>query len=220
MPIKAVYYCSKVLQILKILNQTIYLSKSESGVHQGHHIDKNCKYDSISKGISDLVYRTNSVTAKSHMFDIYYCISFYGCPLWIMNTCYINRFYVNWRKCVRRIWDVPWMTHGTILKHLMREQGQSIQTQLFSRFLSFYYDVVQSDNKYVNMCSSLCTRSSTNIASNLRLLLHALNNNGDCFTNSSVLSIRRKLYSSSFCSDECTAVGTCVRELFLIRGGY
>jgi hypothetical protein len=59
----------------------------------------------------------------------------------------------------------------------MREQGQSIQTQLFSRFLSFYYDVVRSDNKYVNMCSLLCTRSNTNVASNRRLLLHALNNN-------------------------------------------
>ena len=206
----------------------IPIQVSESGVHLGHHIGKNCNYDSISKGISDLVYRTNYVTAKfgfcnslikSHMFDTY-CTSFYGCPLWNMKTSYINRFCVNWRKCVRRIWGVPWMTHGTILKHLMREQGQSIKTQLFSRFLSFYYGVVHSDNKYVNMCSSLCTRSNTNVASNLRLLLHALNNNGDCFTDSSVLSIRRKLYSSSFCSDECTAVGMCVRELCLMRDGY
>jgi hypothetical protein len=133
---------------------TIYLVPR---IHLGHHIGKNCNYDSISKGISDLVYRTNYVTAKigfcnslitSHMFDTY-CTSFYGCPLWNIKTCYINRFYVNWRKCVRRIGGVPWITHGAILKHLMREQGQSIQTQLFSRFLSFYYDVVRSDNKCV-----------------------------------------------------------------------
>ena len=148
----------------------------ESGVHLGYHIGKNCNYDSISKGISDLVYRTNYVTTKfgfcnslitSHIFDTY-CTSFYGCPLWNMKTCYINRFYINWRKCVRRIWGVPWVTQGTILKHLMWEQGQLIQTQLFSRFLSFY------------MCSSLCTRSNTKVASNLMLHLHALNNNGDC----------------------------------------
>ena len=177
----------------------IHIQVSENGVHLGRHIGKNCNYDSISKGINDLVYRTTYVTTKvyfcyslitSHMFNTY-CTSFYGCPLWNMKTCYINRFYVNWR--VRRIWGVSWMTHGTILKHLKREQGHSFQTQLFSRFLSFYYDVIHSYNKYVNMCSSLCTRSNTNVASNLRLLLHALNNNGDCFTNSSVLSIRRNL---------------------------
>jgi len=163
----------------------IPIQVSESGVHLGHHIGKNCNYDSISKGISNLVYRTNYVTAifdfcnsliRSHMFDTY-CTSFYCCPLWNMKTYYINRFYVNWRKCVRRIWGIPWMTHGTKLTHVNPEQGQSIQTQLFSRFISFYYDVVHSDNNYVKMCSSLCTRSNTNVASNLRLPLHALHNN-------------------------------------------
>ena len=112
------------------------------------------------------------------------------------------------------------MTHDTIIKHIVREQGQSIQTQLFSRFLSLYYDVVHSDNKYVSMRSSLCTRSDCNTASNLGLLLPALNNNGDFLIDLSILLIRRKLYSSSFCSDECTAVGTCVRELCLMRDGY
>jgi hypothetical protein len=80
-----------------------------------------------------------------------------------------------------------------ILKHLIREQGQSIQTQLFSRFLSFYYDVVHSGDKYVSMCSSICKMSNTNTESNLRLLLYAFNNNGDCVTHSSDLSIRKKV---------------------------
>jgi len=154
----------------------------------------------------------------SHMFDTY-CTSFYGCPMWNMKACYLNSLYINWWKCARRIWGVPWMTHDTIIKHIVREQGQSIQTQLLNRFLSFYYDVVQSDNKHISMCSSLCTRSNT-IVSNIMLLLHALNINGDCFIDSSVLSIRRNLYSSSFCSDECTSVCICVRELCLMRDGY
>jgi len=146
----------------------IPIQVSGSGVHLGHHIDKNCNYDSISKGISDLVYKTNYVTSKfgfcnslitSHRFDIY-CTSFYGCSLWNMKTCYINRFYVNWRMCVRRIWGVPLMTHGTILKHLMRKQGQLIQTQLFSRFLSFYCDVVHGYNKYINKIKYKCSVKS------------------------------------------------------------
>ncbi len=112
------------------------------------------------------------------------------------------------------------MTHGIILKHLLQGQVRSIQTQLFSRFLSFYFDVSHSDNKYVSMCSSLCKLSRTNAASNRRLLLYKLNNNGECFSDSNVSSIRRKLFKLSDCSDECKVIGRCVKELCLMRDGY
>ena len=61
------------------------------------------------------------------------------------------------------------------------------------RFLSFYFDVVHSKNVYVGMCGSLCRYSYTNAALSRRLLLSTLDNNGDCFTESSILSMKRKL---------------------------
>ena len=202
------------------------LQVSERGVHLGHPIGRNCNNDAISKGISDIVYRTNYVMSKfgfcnallrSNMFDTY-CTSFYGCPLWDLRNGHINRFYINWRKCVRKIWRVPWMTHGRILRHLL--VGQGIETQLLNRFLSFYFGVVHSENIYVNICGSLCRNSNTNAASNLRLLLSALNNNGDCLTDSSLSSLRRKLCDVYDCTDECTAVGICVKDLCLMREGF
>ena len=202
------------------------LQVSESGIHLAHSIGHNSNKDAISKGISDMVYRTNYVMSKfgccnalirSHMFNTY-CTSYYGCPLWDLRNGHVNRFYTNWRKCVRKIWRVPWMTNGRILRHLV--VGQSIQTQLLNRFLTFYFGVVHSENSYVNMCGSLCRYSNTNAASNLRLLLSALNNNGDCLTDASLSSLRIKLYDKYECTDECLAVGQSVKDLCLMYEGY
>ena len=44
--------------------------------------------------------------------------------------------------------------------------------------------------------------------------LYVLNNNGDSLIDSSVSS--RKLYSASNCTDQCTPVGICDRELCLM----
>ena len=202
------------------------LQVSENGIHLGHPIGRNCNNDAINKGISDIVYRTNYVMTKfgfcnsllrSHMFDTY-CTSFYGCPLWSLRNNHIKRFYVNWRKCARKVWGVPRMTHGRILQHLIG--GQGIEFQLLHRFLSFYFDVVHSKNVYVSMCGSLCRYSYTNAALSRRLLLSTLNNNGDCFMESSILSMKRKLREVYECSNECTAVGTCVKDLCLMKDGY
>jgi len=89
---------------------------------------------------------------------------------------------------------------------LILEQGQAIQTQLFSRF--------HNNNMYVCLGSSPCTRSNINTASNLKLLVYALSNNGNYFSDSRVLPIGRNFYITSNCSDECTAVGVYVRVMF------
>jgi len=203
--------------VIQLLNRSIHLL--------GWRSQFNNK-DAISKGIRDMVYRTNYVMSKfgccdalirSHMFNTY-CTSYYGCPLWDLRNGHVNRFYTNWRKCVRKIWRVPWMTHGRILRHLV--VGQSIQTQLPNRFLTFYFGVVHCENIYVNMCGSLCRYSNTNAASNLRLLLSALNNNGDCLTDSSFSSLRIKLYDKYECTGECSAVDQCVQDLCVMYEGY
>ena len=201
------------------------LSVSLSGIHLGHPIGQDSDISSISKGISDIVYRTNCVMSKfghcnsdirSHMFETY-CSNYYGCPIWNLKSNYINRFYINWRKCVRKIWRIPQMTHGRILDHLIN--GSSIKCQLFSRFLVFYYNTAQSDNVYVSLCSKLCKYSSTNAAYNLRMLLHMLNDNGECFNILRQPFLRKKLHDVFSCSNECASTGMCVRDLCLMRDG-
>jgi len=94
----------------------------------------------IDKCISDLITRSNFVLSKfgscdsnvrNYLFQTYYT-SYYGSPLWSLYDNYIERFYCNWRKCVRRVWNVPRKTHCRFLVFLYC--GKNIEIQLLLRF--------------------------------------------------------------------------------------
>jgi len=40
-----------------------------------------------------------------------YCMSLYGCKLWLLSNDSINNLCVSWQKCNRRIWGLPYNTH-------------------------------------------------------------------------------------------------------------
>ena len=92
--------------------------------HLGHIIDDS-EYDRkvIDKAISDLYMRTNYIMSKfsgcssdvrNFLFRTY-CTNFYGSVLWNLTNVNITRFYIAWRKCVRRIWGLPRQTHCSLL---------------------------------------------------------------------------------------------------------
>ena len=97
------------------------------------------------------------------MFETY-CTSYYGCPLWRLEGNTIKQFFTTWRKCVRKVWEVPRMTHCRILNHLC--QGPCIEAQILCRYLAFCCNAINSENQYVQMCSSLCIFSNTSAALN------------------------------------------------------
>ena len=95
--------------------------KADNAVHLGHYIDKNFNQRNISQGVSNLISRTNTMLSKfnfctslvkSALFKTY-CTSYYGCVLWSLRSRDIDRIYVTWRKIIKRLWNVPYRTHGT-----------------------------------------------------------------------------------------------------------
>ena len=42
----------------------------------------------------------------------------YGSQIWAFNKNCLNKFYVAWRKAIRRIWKLPYRTHNNLL-HLI-----------------------------------------------------------------------------------------------------
>jgi len=44
-----------------------------------------------------------------------YCFSLYGCELWDLSSCQLSDFCARWRKCVRRILNLPLQTHCYLL---------------------------------------------------------------------------------------------------------
>jgi len=44
-----------------------------------------------------------------------YCSSNYGCELWLLDNSCVQDFCVAWRKGLRRIWNLPYNSHGDVL---------------------------------------------------------------------------------------------------------
>ncbi len=200
----------------------------EKATHLGHTVGNDeCNKIAISTGISNMIWRSNYVMSKfgfcnaevrSYMFRTY-CTSYYGCSLWRLDSKYINRFHSCWRKCVRKMWNIPARTHCRFLKHLFG--GPDIATELLCRFMSFYYSAINSNNPCIYMCAILCQSSNTSVAINRRILLGRLRDDGSIFeTNLTKQTIKKTLLhkvTTDNCNNECKAMGTLIKELCSIR---
>ena len=148
-----------------------------NATHLGRPVgNPDCNDLAVTKGINELTWRTNYVMRKFGfcaadirltMFRTY-CTNYYGCPLWKLDSKSIHRFCARWRKCVRKLWNVPPMTHCRYVEHLY--DGPCIEAQLLCRFLSFYQSIITSNNPCVYMCGRLLRSSNTAAATNLKLL--------------------------------------------------
>ena len=83
--------------------------------------------------------------------------------------------------------------------------------------MSFYYNVLLSSNPCVNLCAKLCVSSNTQVATNRRILLAALNDDGSLLHDKSKLAIKSILHKKlSKPDDECTANAMTIKELSLL----
>ena len=96
----------------------------ESFVHLGHVISSklnDCK--DIENRRCNFIGQTNNVlcyfgkldSVTKHKLFSTYCSSMYGCQLWSLDDSSVNDLCTAWRKGLRRIWSVPYNTHGNIL---------------------------------------------------------------------------------------------------------
>ena len=65
-----------------------------------------------------------------------FCLSLYSCQLWqISSPKIMEPLYIAWRKCVRRIFCLPYTTHCNLVPIIANDQ--SIELKLHNRFLNF-----------------------------------------------------------------------------------
>lgn len=201
---------------LQLNGETLHIQRN--AYHLGHPIgNDNVNKIACNNAIRDIVWRTNYVMTKfgsctsdirSFMFRTY-CTSFYGSPLWHLSSPNINGFYVAWRKCVRKIWNVSPRTHCRLVKHL--DESNGVQCDLMSRFLSFYDSVSNSNNECTRLCSLLCKLSKSAVAENRRMLL-------SIFNRSELCEIGKPMLQDYFvCNEICKNEGDLLKELCLIR---
>ena len=125
--------------------------------HLGHEIssDYNMLDRIVTAACNDLYTRTNlllSQFGKANCNIVYklfknYCMSIYGCQLWNYEDKSINLFKVAWRKCVRKIYKIPYNTHCDLVHHICDDLN--IDEQLHKRFIKFFINAMNSNNDIV-----------------------------------------------------------------------
>ena len=88
---------------------------SESAVHLGHRISSSDKHVGIKGALSNFWKGFNMFMCNfGHVYSFVkcklfkqYCCSFYGAPLWILDSNSIRELHVTYRKALRQTWSVP-----------------------------------------------------------------------------------------------------------------
>ena len=126
---------------------------------------------------SDLVYRVNHTTStlgkchKSVIVNIFNtkCCHFYGAQSWNFCDPNIKQFETMWNRCVRRILDLPLLTHRILLPGLIGKL--SAVEQIYCRFVKLYNGMLKSDNKRIVYIAKMSnTYRHSIIAENLSLI--------------------------------------------------
>ena len=70
----------------------------------------------------------------------------------------MEKLYVTWRKCVRKILNVPYNTHSVLLPIICNDLN--IDCQLYKRVLKFFTSLGKSDNIYNKLTLRLITQGN------------------------------------------------------------
>ena len=83
-----------------------------------------------------------------------YCCSFYGAPLWILDSNSIRELHVAYRKALRQTWSVPYNTHTRTVLSL--SEVNSLETQLYKRVCKYMRKNLNHANPLVKAVSNIC----------------------------------------------------------------
>ena len=129
----------------------------ESFAHLGHVISNNLvDNDDILKRRNDFVGQANNVLCffsklkSSIVYKLFqsYCMSLYGCELWLLSNTHIEDLCVSWRKCLRRVWRLPYRTHCYLLPLIC--ECLPLEDEIRRWSLNFIRDCLCNSSRLVN----------------------------------------------------------------------
>ena len=146
------------------------IPRVKSEKHLGNWFGPGLSDDHFKAAISDMNWRTNDMLAtfgncnysiKYKLFKSF-CTAVYGSQLWDFSDSKVECVFTAWRKCVRRVINVPYTTHCVLLPLLCDDIG--FEAQIHKRFLSFFEKAVNSSNHCVRLCANLVLNGSRSAA--------------------------------------------------------
>ena len=160
-----------------IVFDNIKILCSNFELHLGNPLSNDDGEKAIDREINLLYLRMNLLMSRfcfadnkvKYLLFKSYCMVVYGSQLLNYDCKHINKFYVAWRRCIRRLFNLPQTTHCSLL-HILSDDND-IQTQLHKRVLKFVNKLCNSNNKVIQMCSKLAINgSNSDICQSINLI--------------------------------------------------
>jgi len=141
--------------------------------HLGNIIGYHSQEAQIKKCINEFLGKCNMVISHFNNVPFYikydlfktFCMPLYGAQLFDFSSRHMQLFYVSWRKAIRKLLNIPFITHSVLLHCICDDIP--IHEQLYSRFIK---GIVDSSNSMTSLCytlalnarrSSLCNSITT-----------------------------------------------------------
>jgi hypothetical protein len=208
-----VHICGEKLQVV---SQMKYL---------GHTISNSIHDPLISHVKSDFVGKVNSFLANfpnvsSHVRNSLfqqYCLSLYGSNSCMLNHSSICDISVAWRKAIRRVWKLPYMTHSNLLPHISKQLP--VNYLMYKRFSKFFLKGLQHKNKSVNGVFRSSMFYSSRLSNNFRYIASHCNKGISTFCKMSVIDCLKTIDETFELSshDGIIRVAQQIRELCFKR---
>lgn len=153
-----------------------------SAVHLGHIIGNRVTVQIIEKATNDLYAKTNAIMSlfghcySSIRYKLFksYAMALYGAPLWDLSDRSLEKFLTGWRKCIRKLYKLPYRTHSNLLPLICEDK--SPDTQMQGRFVKFITSCFNSKNSLVRRSVRIAMQGSrSNIGRNISLICNRYN---------------------------------------------
>jgi len=199
------------------------IERSTNETHLGNIIGRNSADLCLNKCISDFVTQFNSMISyfgkckndTKYKLLKTYCMPLYGSQLWNYSNNNINKFFVTWRKCIRRLFRIPYRTHCDLLNLICNDLP--IDVQMHKRMIKFIHNSINSDNICIRTCLSLAYNGSQSVmCDNINYIFHKYGISKSSFSSQKLNTVLSNLYKISYDVDtESTA--NVIKELLICR---
>jgi hypothetical protein len=221
-----IHYSCDNKMIDGIFYNDVYIKSSEKATYLGYPISNSDKDVAITHGIDQFTCSFNGVNrlfSKTH-HDIKYklfksfCMCLYGCTLWDLTSKAVQKFYTQWRICVRRLLNIPLQSHCNYLHEICNDIP--VELQLFQRVIKFVNTLLMGTNNLIKTCghiavngsNSILCRNINQISNTLKFSKYTL---GTKMFNSSSY-IKKYLHCNKLSQNSLMTIGN-IKDLLIMR---
>ena len=214
------------------INDTVYfdgysIKSNVNATHLGSVIGQNVYNAKMEKSINDMVINANSLSSMFYNVDEdikyklfkTYAMSFYGSPLWDLSHNSIEHLYTTSRKCIRKLFHIPYRTHNKYISCICNDLP--INLQLCNRFVKFIHNALNNDNECIKLAVKYaCNGSGSTICNNMNYISNIINVPKVCLFGDNSISISNIITLITEChspSNEILLASQQILDLLSLR---